>query len=919
MSPQLRQQFAELAEENARLREERDRLLTEAEEHSKPPRALDESESHCRIFVETAQDSIFSVDEDGVFIYANGNAAREVGLTPESLVGKNMWDIFPDSIADRQMESIRKTFNSKTGYLVFENPTVMRGETRWYSTSIRAHVDAISGKRAALLIARNITHLKQITKALGETESRYHELLEAAGETILSVNRRGQVLFSNSQAARILGYAGQELAGRLFQSLVPPAEIEAAMGKIQTAIDCPVDAPYVYEFESDLPGGKRWFRSTLRAYYDARVGEKAALIIGRDITVQRNAQNALAASEAKYRELVENAKSIILRLDVQGNVVFCNRFALEFFRFDEETLLGRNVVGTIVPDTDRNGLDLHEFIADLCREPGKYGTNENENMRSDGERVWVAWTNNAIRNEDGSLREILCVGNDITEAKRAEREVARLRRQIEFILGATKTGLDIIDEDLNMIYVDPEWQKIYGDYKGRKCHEYFCSYPHACEGCCIPKAIAQNKVMVSEHTLPKEGNRPILVTTIPFVDEEGKRLVAEVNVDLTERKRLEEQLIRSERLAAVGTLAGGVAHEFNNLNVSILGYAELALLSDDISEEMREWLRRIHNASQRAKGITNNLLAFARASKENPAMADLVAVVRDTIDLARREITTSGAELETDLKPVPETLMDAGQIGQVVLNLLINALHAMLGRPEKKLVVRTGEGEGMVFVSVSDTGCGIPKENLPRIFYPFFTTKGEHGGSSPQAAVKGTGLGLSVSNTIIENHKGRIEVYSEVGMGTILTVLLPIRIDLKSEGERLLEGERPAAGGAEILVLDDEKDSRDLISVILRKKNFTVHETSRGSQALSILRKKMIDVVILDLQMPEMTGAQFLEKLGKLPANRRPTPIVVTGLAEGGDLEANLEEIVFAVIVKPFSIDEISDTVEAALLKRREL
>lgn len=244
--------------------------------------------------------------------------------------------------------------------------------------------------------------------------------------------------------------------------------------------------------------------------------------------------------------------------------------------------------------------------------------------------------------------------------------------------------------------------------------------------------------------------------------------------DALERERLQEQLIRSDRLAAMGTLVGGMAHEFNNINVSVMGFSELALRGEGLSGETREFLDRIFRAARRARAITNNLLDFSQLRSITREPVALDAALREALELVRAQFEKEGIVFDLLLEPLPPSSMDRDLIVQVFLNLLTNARHALLEAPTRRITLETGLDKGRAMARVVDAGCGIPADRLSQIFTPFYSTKGEHAGGGALARVRGTGLGLSVSHTIVRQHDGEILVESTPGSGTSVTVRLPL-------------------------------------------------------------------------------------------------------------------------------------------------
>jgi signal transduction histidine kinase len=237
---------------------------------------------------------------------------------------------------------------------------------------------------------------------------------------------------------------------------------------------------------------------------------------------------------------------------------------------------------------------------------------------------------------------------------------------------------------------------------------------------------------------------------------------------LEELQTKQEELVRSSKLAALGTLSAGIGHEFNNLLTAILGNAQLGLSTDDVREK-DEALEVMLQASMRGRGITGGLLNFARRSDPKRAPANLAAVVRETVALAQPEFSRLGIQVEQVVEPVPTLVCDAGQIAQVLMNLLTNARDAMSGGDGGTVRVALRERLGFVELAVGDSGAGIPDELLPHIFQPFMTTK-----AATEGGERGTGLGLAISARIVESHGGTIAVDSQVGKGTTMTVRLPI-------------------------------------------------------------------------------------------------------------------------------------------------
>jgi nitrogen-specific signal transduction histidine kinase/CheY-like chemotaxis protein len=408
-----------------------------------------------------------------------------------------------------------------------------------------------------------------------------------------------------------------------------------------------------------------------------------------------------------------------------------------------------------------------------------------------------------------------------------------------------------------------------------------------------------------------------LKVKIALSDKQLRKTSAQLEKGMEELEKTQEALIRAERMAAMGTLAGGVAHEFNNINTAILGFSEIVLLQTDLDEETLDCLERIRKAALRSASITRNLLTFSGSKKGDPVSTDIKEVITETIDLVDRDLEKDKVTLETDLKPVPMSVMDGSQIGQVILNLLINAKHALTGRKHKKLRVSSTVQDGCILVSVSDNGCGISKENIREIFTPFYSTKGEHAPKgSPHAEIKGTGLGLCVSETIMRKHNGDIIVESEIDKGTTFTLKLPIVRGRESERTRPRERKQSVAG--KIVAVEDEPDTRDLLSLLLNRCGHDAFLTESGHQALEYIKENGdIDLLLADLRMSEMSGMELLEEIAKLPVDIRPKVIVVSGQLGPEEMRGLEEFEVFDKVLKPFEIDHLMERVDEAIRQKR--
>ena len=516
----------------------------------------------------------------------------------------------------------------------------------------------------------------------------------------------------------------------------------------------------------------------------------------REITESKRAEEALRHSEARYRELIQNANSIILRRDIEGKITFFNEFAQRFFGYTEDELIGKNVVGTIVPEKDRAGRDLAAMIKDIGLNPAKYTANENENMRKNGERVCVSWTNKAIKDKNRNVLEILCVGNDITE-----------------------------------------------------------------------------------------------------------------------RKQLEGQLRHALKMESIGTLAGGIAHDFNNLLMAILGNTSLMLLNADPGDPNYKRLKTIEKQIESGSKLTSQLLGYARKGKYELKHIDLNHLVKDSSEVFGR--TRKDVSIKLELSPdLLSIKADGNQIEQILWNLHVNASDAMpeggnftiktfntnhIEMGNKLYIPKPGK---YVLLTVSDTGIGMDKKIQERIFDPFFTTK-EMG--------RGTGLGLASTYGIIKGHAGYIDVESRKGEGTTFSIYLPA-------SEKIVKNvvnfpEMVVKGTETVLLVDDEEAVLDVGRDLLEAMGYRVLSARDGREAIEVYKKnkEKIDIVILDMVMPDMSGGTVYDELKEINSD------IKTLLSSGYSIDGHASEILRrgcnGFIQKPFSITELSMKIKEIIEK----
>ena len=626
------------------------------------------------------------------------------------------------------------------------------------------------------------------------------------------------------------------------------------------------------EAEDDLwvlaDGSRRWFRWALHPWYDedGRVG--GITIIGEDVTDRKEAEEAIAASERRYRDLVTLSPDAIF-VNRRGRLAFVNDAALRLFAAPSpDALLGRPVLDVIHPDSHATVLAR---IAAL--EAGRAVPRELVRVTAlDGAvREVEAAAARFVDREGGAVQVVM---RDVSEQLRAAQALREEEARFRQLAEAIREVFWMTDvEKQQILYISPGYETIWG----RPCASLYAT-PTAWMDAVHPDD--RDRVRRAALTQQVDGGYDIQYRVVrpdgsvrwvhdrafPVRDDGGRAVrIAGVAEDITDRRRLEEQFQQTQKMESVGRLAGGVAHDFNNLLTIIISSAEL-MREDPDAPYAGELLDDILDAGRRGASLTRQLLAFTRQEVVEPRVVDLAGVVSDTQKLLRRligEDVELSVRLDSAAAPVR---VDPGQWTQVLLNLAVNARDAMPTggtlRIETRAVVADGAllrahpalREGVYAVlSVTDSGGGMTPEVRARLFEPFFTTK-------PRG--KGTGLGLAVVYGVVHQAGGEIEVDSAPGRGTTFTVYVPaVNAAVLSVPEAFTTSMRP--GREVVLLVEDEAAVRRVAGRILTAKGYRVIAAANGREALAALEgyDGPLDLLLTDVVMPALDGAALAREV----------------------------------------------------------
>jgi two-component system, cell cycle sensor histidine kinase and response regulator CckA len=605
----------------------------------------------------------------------------------------------------------------------------------------------------------------------------------------------------------------------------------------------------------------------------ARIGPaiQAALERGRAQAQKTQAEAALASSERRFRSLVQNSSDLVTILAPDGTILYASDSAERIVGYSPGQLVGSSLLSYL----DRDSAQKVEVLLQDGQTNGA-GPIEFSLRRGDGSPVWLEAVGTNLLN-DTTIRGIVLNARDVSERKRSDRALRESEERYRDLFDHASDLVCMSAPDGSLLYVNRAWVDGtgYGEEEIARMQLMDVVHPEsrAFYAEVLQRVLQGGRVDHVEFVFVPKAGAPITVEgSLSCTFKDGQpSVVRGIYRDVTERKRVEEHLRRAERMQAAGKLAGGVAHEVNNMMTGVIGFSEFLLRSLEEGDARRSDVEEIIKAGTRAADVTRQLLAFTRQQFLQPQVLDINTVVSNMEKLLRRSLGEAHSlELRLSAEVAP-LRADRGQLEQVLINLVINARDALSGHG--RVTIETGTAvwdaeytqrhEGVdiplgryVMLAVSDTGCGMEPDVQARIFEPFYTTK---------PVGQGTGLGLSTVYGIVKQSGGYVWVYSEVGLGSVFKVYLPAA----EAGVTVATPEppkTPVQGSETILVVEDEDMVRNLACRGLQEHGYTVVEAQNGTQALEYIKRHpgSVHLVVSDVVMPEMGGRELARLLVEL-------------------------------------------------------
>jgi len=830
------------------------------------------------------------------------------GYSESDLVGQSLSSLFPDP----EIKEVLR--NLQPDPATSETRETRLKHQKGHDLAVRvtcSRVEASEGEDEFVLLLSGREHEESPAESASGSETLLQSLINGIDESILMLDTEGRVLVINEEGARRNQTTPEEMRGKEVFSFMPPEVAKTRKSYFKKILR---DRKAI-RFRDQRPDG-RVYNNLAYPIYNITGAIDRVAVIAQDITKRDQAQQDLLETKETLQALIEASPLPMIDLDLEGNVrTIWNRAAERTFGWSREEVLGKPL--PIVPDGHQE-----EFAALRNRvENGELLMGIAITRRcKDGSPIHLNLSTAPLHDPRGKVVAIMSVLADVTQRKQAEEQLRK------FKLGIERSGEAIFTTDPNGVieYVNPAFTEIYGYTReeaigrtprllksGRHSRGFYNEFW---------ETILSKQVMDGEIVnKTKSGDLLTIQASInPILNEENALLgFLAIQRDVTEQQQLEEQFRQSQKMESIGRLAGGVAHDLNNLLTPILGYSELLVSKLQENDTLLGYAQQIHHAADRSRDLTRQLLAFGRKQALKMQVINAASGITGFEKILRRTIRE---DIRLTFHYAPETgavRVDQSQIGQVLLNLAVNAQDAM---PEGGLLrfeitnVHVDSGEAKkhreispgeyVMLTISDTGQGMDPEIRAHIFEPFFTTKRDG---------QGTGLGLATVYGIVKQHNGHILVDSEPGRGTTFRIYLPRVAENSADPEVPAPHPHASRGNETILVVEDNDMVRNYVYSILIEQGYQVLEAAESGSALDIVRAQNgnIDLLISDVIMPVVNGRELYNRIAADYPGMRV--LYISGYTDDVISQHGVLEEGVSFLQKPFSNQQLLEKVREQL------
>jgi two-component system, cell cycle sensor histidine kinase and response regulator CckA len=891
---------------------------------------LRESEERYRLLIETANEGIWTMDTDHRTMYINQAMADMLGYAPSEIIGKRVEEfLFSEDMSFHQErmeqrhaggdEVYERRFKRRDGSSLWTlvSAKALKDDQGHFLGSFAMFTDITERRAAEEMLHQKNRQLQETVLELEKVQNMLQLVIESIPVRVFWKNRDSRFLGCNSLFARDAGFDHpHELFGQDDFAMKWAEQADLYRADDLSVMESGLSKMNIVEPQTTPMGSRIWL-STSKVPLHSSDGEIFGILgVYEDITERKLAEDRLIRSEQKFRSILDQAAEVILLHDLQGRFLDVNQQACRSLGYSKEELLTMNF-SDIDPEAIAGG--AYQLWASIAE--GKRFTFESRLKCKDGSIFPVEVSLGPIEVEEETL--VLGISRDVTERNRSEQELRDSEARFKALHNASFGGIAIHDQGIILEcnqglsemtgYSEAELIGMDGllllaeQSRNTVRQNILSGYEKPYEVLGLRKDGTEFPVRLEARNIPYKGQP---VRTVEFRDISESKRAEEA------RKTLQDQLTQAQKLESVGRLAGGVAHDFNNMLGVILGHADMAMEQIDPSHELFEALKEIRKAAERSADLTRQLLAFARRQTVSPKILDLNETVEGMLKMLRRLI---GEDINLAWLPARSlwpVKVDPSQIDQVLANLCVNARDAIAGIG--KITIETGTtffdndyctrhpgfvpGD-FVMLAISDNGCGMDAKTLGRIFEPFFTTKG---------VGEGTGLGLSTVYGVVKQNNGFINVYSESGHGTTFKLYFP-RVEEKKTEKPPAVLKRDLRGKETVLLVEDEEPMLAMGRTILQRYGYEVLATKSPIEALGMVQSYTgpIHLLITDVVMPEMNGKDLRDRLAEIRPGIKTifmSGYTANAIAHHGVLEEGIN-----FLQKPFLIETMIGKVRDVL------
>ena len=777
-------------------------------------------------------------------------------------------------------------------------------------------------------LQQEVGERRQAEAKLRESELRYRMLIDTIPQSIREIDRDGNITFVNAAHAKTYGYTEAELVGRsMFDLLARQEEGRQLREHLDYILQHqPQPSPW---FSKDVTQDGDIIETQVDWNYKRDMaGQVVGLIsVVSDITHRKKAEKALLDNIRFMNTLIDTIPNPVFFKDDQGSFLGCNVAYAQTLGLPKEEILGRRLIDLQNISFSDMAEHFHRQDLMLIATPG-IQIHEEQFLCADGQMRDFMLFKATFREAEGQVAGLVGIMLDISARKQMEKELKESKDLFDAFMYHLPGLAFMKDLQGHYLFVNRAFTQFTGSEdparNGVRDDQVWdpasVQVIHANDRQVRQSLSAVNAMETVR--LPNQQERNLLTTRFPVFADQRLSALGGISIDVTERtanehkrQQLERQLQQAQKMEALGTLAGGVAHDFNNILASIIGYSQIALADVPGETPLHGYLQRVLQAGERASDLVKQILTFSRKSEVEPTPVRVKIIVKEVLKLVRATLPVT-ISIVQEIKSDAMIMADPVQVHQVMMNLCANAGYAMRAKGGRLTVSLTDVVLEKAFaeqhadvklgpylkLSVADNGVGIPEEHLHRIFEPFFTTK-------PKG--EGTGMGLSVVHGIVSNLGGVIDVQSTPGQGARFDIYLPV----VAQGQLpLLPQEQALPVGKEsILFVDDEVFQTDMLKHMLGLLGYKVQTRNRGADALALFEQdpRAFDLVITDMVMPEMTGDELSRQLLQI---RPDLPIILcTGYSENISESQAKELGIRAFALKPLSMEALSRLIRKVL------